>query len=107
MGPLRFDKLRKKLRDQAGDTLVEALTAILIAVLGATLLATMVITSTNVAMSSQQSLDAAYKAEVIVQSGTTTPVDGLVTISKTGETGSSAGIKVRVYEEDGFTRYEL
>lgn len=56
-------RLARLWANERGDSMVEALVAILIAALGASLLATMVMASTNVASSSQTTLQNLYKAE--------------------------------------------
>lgn len=102
-----FDKVRNKLLDQRGDSIAEVLVAILIAALGASLLATMVMASTNVAMSSQQALDASYEAESSLFAHPSSGSGEYATISIPGESGTTATtIKAAVYQYDGFAFYE-
>ncbi len=100
--------LSRKLSSTAGDTLVEILTALLISVMAVTLMATMVMTATNVTSKNDTRMAALFEA----QSSLSVPskkdlVSSAAPATISGGSIDSISIKVDIYGDDAFLRYEL
>ena len=92
--------MRKKLRSQRGDTLVETLAALLIVVLTMAFLATSIVAARINAGVRETDTSLHYD-------GSAVPVQGTLTITRQGGTGTGSAVRkgVSVYETEGGYRY--
>ena len=93
--------MRKKLRSQRGDTLVETLAALLIVVLTMAFLATSIVAAARINAGVRETDTSLH------YDGNAAPVQGTLTITRQGGTGTGSTVNknVSVYETEGGYRY--